>query len=383
MNALSPEQLVQLLATLDETNLDVLERAWELFLHRHQIPPAGDWTTWLLLGGRGAGKTRAGAQWVKALACTEGAKCSPIALIGETEHDAREVMVEGVSGLLAVHERGERPTWIPSRRRLEWRSGAVAQVFSAEDPESLRGPQFAAAWCDELAKWRHGYTNHPSDPGGPTNFGITIADYRRYAKRNATADDVRAMGIGEAKAIYKSRYWMAQSCDALPPGLDYTIFDYGVNSGVARSGKVLRRILGLPSNTAAITDEVLRAVAERDLRTLIGAVNDERLAFLKGLKTWPVFGAGWARRVAEVRAAALRMAEVAPKEKVQSTSAQETTVGTVAVAGAAAAAAQQAHSAGAEPAIVAAIVVVTIMLALGGWFAWRWHRRRQRPQSDR
>ena len=82
-------------------------------------------------------------------------KQSPIALIGETEHDAREVMVEGVSGLLPAHKSDERPTWIPSRRRIEWANGAVAQVFSAEDPESLRGPQFAAAWCDELAKWRH------------------------------------------------------------------------------------------------------------------------------------------------------------------------------------------------------------------------------------
>jgi lysozyme family protein len=153
-----------------------------------------------------------------------------------------------------------------------------------------------------------------------------------------------------------------------------------VNSGIARSGKVLRRILGLPSTTATITDEVLRAVAKCDLRTLIAAVNDERLVFLKGLKTWPVFGAGWARRVAEVRAAALGMADVAPKEKVPSTSAPKTTAGTIAVAGAAAA--QQAHSAGAEPAIIAAIVAVTILLALSGWFAWRWHQR-QRPQNDR
>jgi phage terminase large subunit-like protein len=80
---------------------------------------------------------------------------SPIALVGESEHEVREVMVEGVSGLLAVHARCARPTWIPSRRRLEWKNGAVAQAFSAEDPESLRGPQFAAAWADELAKWHH------------------------------------------------------------------------------------------------------------------------------------------------------------------------------------------------------------------------------------
>jgi phage terminase large subunit-like protein len=105
-----------------------------------------------MLGGRGAGKTRAGAEWVRALALADPQ--ARIALIGETEHDAREVMVEGVSGLLAVHAPDERPQWLSSRRRLEWKNGAVAQAFSAEEPESLRGPQFSAAWCDELAKWK-------------------------------------------------------------------------------------------------------------------------------------------------------------------------------------------------------------------------------------
>jgi len=109
--------------------------------------------TWLILGGRGAGKTRAGAEWVREIATNDaGAR---IALIGETEHDVREVMVEGISGLLAVHPDEERPQWIATRRRLEWPSGAVAQIFSAENPEGLRGPQFSAAWLDELAKWRH------------------------------------------------------------------------------------------------------------------------------------------------------------------------------------------------------------------------------------
>lgn len=137
----------------------------ELFLtdfcnaaHDHQLPPecaanGEPWTTWLILGGRGAGKTRAGAEWVRGLALADGK--ARIALIGETEHDVREVMVEGVSGLIAVHQQSERPNWIPSRRRIEWDNGAVAQIFSAENPEGLRGPQFSAAWCDELAKWRH------------------------------------------------------------------------------------------------------------------------------------------------------------------------------------------------------------------------------------
>ncbi len=137
---------------LDHEERQALDCYWEVFAHDHQRAPPGDWTTWLLLGGRGAGKTRAGALWVKNFAQSGS---GPIALVGETEHDVREVMIEGVSGLLAAHAPQERPEWIPSRRRVEWPNGVFAQAFSAEDPESLRGPQFAAAWCDELAKWRH------------------------------------------------------------------------------------------------------------------------------------------------------------------------------------------------------------------------------------
>jgi phage terminase large subunit-like protein len=132
--------------------------------HKHQEAPVvanngKPWTTWLVLGGRGAGKTRLGAEWVRALALGTPPYAQRrhrrIALVGESEHDVREVMIEGPSGLLRISPRGERPAWAPSRRRLEWRNGAVAHAFSAEDPESLRGPQFDAAWCDELAKWRH------------------------------------------------------------------------------------------------------------------------------------------------------------------------------------------------------------------------------------
>jgi phage terminase large subunit-like protein len=124
---------------------------WGLFSHLYQREPDTDWRTWLILGGRGAGKTRAGAEWVRDVARDGRAR---IALIGETEHDVREVMVEGVSGILAVHPHDKRPHWSSSRRRLEWMNGAVAEAFSAEQPDSLRGPQFSHAWCDELAKWK-------------------------------------------------------------------------------------------------------------------------------------------------------------------------------------------------------------------------------------
>lgn len=156
---------------------------WPQFAHGHQEPPVaapggGAWRTWLILGGRGAGKTRAGAEWVKALALGEGPyagrAAGRIALIGESEHEVREVMIEGVSGLLAAHERDERPTWIPSRRRVEWANGAIAEAFSAEDPESLRGPQFHAAWADELAKWRQAEATFDM-----LQFGLRLGEHPR------------------------------------------------------------------------------------------------------------------------------------------------------------------------------------------------------------
>jgi len=117
------------------------------------------WRTWLLLGGRGSGKTRAGAEWVRAMALGHkpftSAAIGRIALIGESLADVRSVMIEGVSGLLAVHARHERPVYEPSKRQLTWSNGSIAQLFSADDPDGLRGPQFGAAWCDELAKWKY------------------------------------------------------------------------------------------------------------------------------------------------------------------------------------------------------------------------------------
>jgi phage terminase large subunit-like protein len=144
--------------------LRLLSHDWLTQAHPHQLPPCeaqggGDWSLWLILGGRGAGKTRAGAEWVRAMALglppIADEPCGRIALVGETMADVREVMIEGVSGIRAVHEAAERPHWEASRRRLVWRNGAVAQAFSAEEPDSLRGPQFGAAWSDELAKWRY------------------------------------------------------------------------------------------------------------------------------------------------------------------------------------------------------------------------------------
>ena len=151
------------LAHVPAKNAQRLFAGWEFLGRRDQLPPRDangqPWTVWLNIGGRGAGKTRTGAEWVRGLALgLPGFALAPtgrIALVGETAQDVREVMIEGVSGLLSVHGKDERPKWEPSRKRLTWPNGAIAQAFSAEDPQSLRGPQFEAAWCDELAKWRY------------------------------------------------------------------------------------------------------------------------------------------------------------------------------------------------------------------------------------
>jgi lysozyme family protein len=234
-----------------------------------------------------------------------------------------------------------------------------------------------------------GYTNHPSDPGGPTNFGITIHDYRKYVKPDATAADVRTMRLDEARRIYRTKYWDALRCNRLPPGLDYAVFDYGVNSGVGRSGKVLRRVLRLSDKSHAVTDGVIAAMKEHTTADLVAAICDERIAFLRRLKTWPVFGAGWGRRVAEVRAAALAMARRGPQSPAPETSssgtgvpphnakAQQATAGGIAAAGCVAA--HQAHHGGARPAIVAAIASAAIVAACAAW--WWWSRRTKRQQE--
>ena len=127
-----------------------LPQTWFAKARLEQLPPkTDDWRTWLLLGGRGAGKTRAGAEWLAAGA----EKGHRFALVGPSLHDVREVMIEGPSGLRAVSPPDNKPRYEVSRRRLIWPKGGVAYAHSAEDPESLRGPEFDGAWCDEFCAW--------------------------------------------------------------------------------------------------------------------------------------------------------------------------------------------------------------------------------------
>jgi len=148
-----------ILAGLTDSEADELLHDWPLWARPSQLAPPGDWTHWLYVAGRGAGKTRSGAEWVRGKVKSG---CGRIALIAPTAGDARDVMVEGESGLLACCWKGDkdasgnamgRPLYEPSKRRVTWENGAQAALFSAEEPERLRGPQHDAAWTDELAAW--------------------------------------------------------------------------------------------------------------------------------------------------------------------------------------------------------------------------------------
>ena len=173
----------ELFAGFSAHELEAILSFFDFRAHSMQMPPGAAangarWRSWLFVGGRGAGKTRAGAEWVRGMAGGfvdfADMPVARIALIGETWADARDVMVEGVSGILAAHGKWDRPQWEASRRRLTWRNGAIAQVFSAEDPESLRGPQFDAAWCDEVAKWRHA-----QEVWDMLQFGLRLGEWPR------------------------------------------------------------------------------------------------------------------------------------------------------------------------------------------------------------
>jgi phage terminase large subunit-like protein len=130
---------------------DELESGWSSLARPSQLPPPGDWIIWLILAGRGFGKTRAGSEFVRSQ--VEFGNAKSVAIVGATAADTRDVCIEGPSGILAISPDWNRPTYEPSKRRLSWASGATATMYSAEEADRLRGANHSLAWCDELASW--------------------------------------------------------------------------------------------------------------------------------------------------------------------------------------------------------------------------------------
>lgn len=164
-----------------------------------------------------------------------------------------------------------------------------------------------------------GYVDHPKDPGGATNKGITIATFRGWAGNNSlTKEDLRNITDETVAKIYHDRYWMKVRGDDLPLGLDYTVFDFGVNSGPSRSIKFLQRAVGVEAD-GVFGEKTLAAVKAFGAVPAIISLSTARLAWLKTLGTFETFGKGWSRRVAEVEQAALKMTQpaAAPTPRVE------------------------------------------------------------------
>lgn len=167
---LSPAKRAALVASLTTTEATALLHDWQVWARDEQLPPPREWSTWLVLAGRGFGKTRTGAEWVLQRV-RDGAR--RIALVAPTAADARDTMVEGEAGILARAHPGERPVYEPSKRRLTWSSGAIATTFAAEKPDRLRGPQHDTAWCDELCAWKY-----PQATWDMLAYGMRLGDPR-------------------------------------------------------------------------------------------------------------------------------------------------------------------------------------------------------------
>ena len=140
-----------------------------------------------------------------------------------------------------------------------------------------------------------GYVDHPKDPGGRTNMGITQAVYEKYLKRSVTEEEMKDIKIGDVRIIYKTNYWDKVNGDDLPSGVDFCVFDWAVNSGVSRSSKALQKIVGATSD-GVIGPNTLKAVYSIDAQTIITKLTDDREAFYKKLSTFDTFGKGWTRR---------------------------------------------------------------------------------------
>lgn len=157
-----------------------------------------------------------------------------------------------------------------------------------------------ARCLDEVLRHEGGYVNHPADPGGATNFGVTQATYNAWRKKKGlAARSVKSIARSEIEAIYRNEYWNKIKGDDLPAGVDLAIFDFAVNSGVSRSSKYTQALVGTPQD-GVIGPATLKAIASYKGKLNLDLC-DKRMAFLKGLKTWPTFGKGWTNRVNSVR----------------------------------------------------------------------------------
>ena len=160
---------------------------------------------------------------------------------------------------------------------------------------------------DMLLHHEGGFVNHPDDPGGMTNLGVTKAVYEKYIKRNATEAEMRALTKIDVSPIYRSNYWDRGHCDDLPSGVDWSVFDWGVNSGMGRAAKALQRVVGVTAD-GAIGPMTIKATHDIKPQDVIVKMHSSRQSFYESLTTFKTFGRGWSRRNNETLESSLEMA---------------------------------------------------------------------------
>lgn len=231
--SLPASQRAAILAELTEKQSHDLSWDWRFWARPDQRPPAGDWNIWLIMAGRGFGKTRTGAEWVRENVCGSTplgrGRYRQVALIAETAADAREVMTgdgkapgEG-SGILQVHPKDFRPLYEPSKRRLTWPNGAIATLYNATEPDQLRGPQHDAAWCDEIAKW-----HYAQDTWDQLQFGLRLGDHPRVVM-TTTPRPIPVLKdiIADPKTAVTRGSTMANAANLAPSFLASIVRKYG------------------------------------------------------------------------------------------------------------------------------------------------------------
>ena len=195
-----------------------LDYLWPLYARDSQLPPEGDWDTWLILAGRGFGKTRTGAEWIRSQ--VEDKKARRIALVARTTDEAQSVMIEGESGIINISPHWNMPSYEPSKRKLTWPNGAFALVFSSHEPDQLRGPQFDAAWCDELASWQY-----PNETWDNLSFALRLGRRPRSVVTTTPKAIELVRSLPNRPGVHVTRGSTYDNQDNLPPAFFNGLID--------------------------------------------------------------------------------------------------------------------------------------------------------------
>jgi len=264
----NPAEIQRAIDGLTESQAEALLCAWREWARPEQVEPDGQWwSIWLAMAGRGWGKTRVGAEWIRERV---DAGARRVALVAPTAADARDTMVEGESGLLSIYPQRERPHYEPSKRRVVWPNGASATLFSADEPDRLRGPQHAFAWCDELAVWRHA-----QDAWDNLMFGLRLGRARALVTTTPKPIKlIRDLVAREGKDVVLTRGRTADNLDNLSSTFRREIMSRYEGTRVGRQeldAELLEDVEGALWSRAQI--EAARITDLPDLRRIVVGVD--------------------------------------------------------------------------------------------------------------